>query len=109
MSNTNHVSNPESGSKNRQADSDYDYIIVGGGSAGCVSARRLIDQTDASVLLLEAGGDNYDLPSMVNTVQWPQNIGSAHDYGYQYLPNPLFNNRMVHVPHGKILGGSGNI
>ena len=43
---------------------NYDYVIVGAGSAGCVVARRLLDGTDATVLLLEAGGPVEDIKSL---------------------------------------------
>jgi choline dehydrogenase len=44
----------------------YDYVIVGAGSAGCVVARRLVDATDATVLLLEAGGSDAGVDSISN-------------------------------------------
>ena len=47
----------------------YDYVIVGAGSAGCVVARRLLDGTDATVLLLEAGGSDEGVKSISNPPQ----------------------------------------
>jgi choline dehydrogenase len=88
---------------------NYDYIIVGAGSAGCVVTRRIIDGTEAKVLLLEAGGDNAGIASLVNTLQWPVNKGSAYDYAYHYEPTPFANNKIVPLPRGKVIGGSGSI
>src|SRR5262245_24241415 len=67
----------------------YDYVIVGAGSAGCVVARRLLDGTDATVLLLEAGGPVEDIKSLSNPPQWIENIGSRYDWSYHYEPSPL--------------------
>jgi choline dehydrogenase len=67
---------------------NYDYVIVGAGSAGCVVARRLIDSTDATVLLLEAGGSDEGVKSISNPPQWVENIGSRYDWGYRYEPSP---------------------
>jgi choline dehydrogenase len=87
----------------------YDYIIVGAGSAGCVIARRLVENTDARVLVLEAGGSDLGIESISNPLRWLENIGSAHDYLYQYQPTQHVNNRVIYVPRGKVLGGSGSI
>jgi choline dehydrogenase len=89
--------------------SDYDYIIVGAGSAGCVVARRLVENTNATVLVLEAGGSGEGVDTIDNPLRWLENIGSAHDYLYQYQPTPHVNNRIIYVPRGKVLGGSGSI
>lgn len=88
---------------------NYDYIIVGAGSAGCVIARRLIENTDATVLVLEAGGPGTGIDTITNPARWPENVGSPSDYFYQYEPSPQANDRIIVAPRGKVLGGSGSI
>ena len=87
----------------------YDYIIVGGGSAGCVLAARLSAQTDRSVLLLEAGGpDEHFLLRMplgfLRALFRPE-----FSWGYFSEPEPHLNGRRLWLPRGKVLGGSGSI
>jgi choline dehydrogenase len=86
----------------------YDYVIVGAGSVGCVVARRLVDGTDATVLLLEAGG-NGEGSSLSNPPQWVENIGSPYDWAYCYEPSPHVAGRSIPLALGKLLGGSGSI
>jgi choline dehydrogenase len=87
----------------------YDYVIVGAGSTGCVVARRLVDGTDATVLLLEAGGPGEDVASLTNPPQWVENLGSRYDWAYHYEPCPHVAHRSIALPLGKVLGGSGSI
>jgi choline dehydrogenase len=87
----------------------YDYVIVGAGSAGCVVARRLVDGTDATVLLLEAGGSDAGVKSISNPPQWVENLGSPYDWAYRYGPSPHVENRSIPLALGKVVGGSGSI
>ena len=100
-------------SKNSQSapklSAQYDYIIVGAGSAGCVIARRLVENTNAKILLIESGGSDAGIESIANPGQWVHNIGAPHDYLYSYAPTEFINNRVIPVPRGKVLGGSGSI
>jgi len=89
--------------------SQYDYIIVGAGSGGCVVARRLVDNTDANILILEAGDGNAEVETIENPLRWLENIGSVHDYFYPYQPSDSVNGRTIYAPRGKVLGGSGSI
>jgi choline dehydrogenase len=90
-------------------DRSYDYVIVGAGSAGCVVARRLLDSTDATVLLVEAGGSDEGIKSISNPPQWVENIGSPYDWAYRYEPSPHVDHRSIPLALGKVLGGSGSI
>lgn len=87
----------------------FDYVIVGAGSAGCVVARRLLEDTDATVLLLEAGGTDEGVATISNPPQWVENIGSPRDWTYFYEPTPRVDNRSLLLSRGKVLGGSGSI
>jgi choline dehydrogenase len=59
---------------------EFDYIVVGAGTAGCVIAARLSQDDDVRVLLLEAGGPERTRAMTVPNA-WPDNIGSAADWG----------------------------
>jgi choline dehydrogenase len=86
----------------------YDFIVCGGGTAGCVIARRLSDDPTVTVLLIEAGGSDQ-VPSVIDTTLWMTNIGSERDWGYRAQPSPTLNGRTPPLPMGRVLGGGSSI
>jgi len=86
----------------------YDFIICGSGSSGSVVARRVAENPDVRVLLLEAGGSD-DVPSVMQAGQWPLNLGSDRDWAFQAQPNPHLNGRSIPMNMGKVLGGGSSI
>jgi choline dehydrogenase len=93
------------------ADARYDFVIVGGGSAGCALANRLSADAGTSVLVLEAGRPDYLFDVFVHmpaALTFP--IGSRfYDWKYESEPEPFMNGRRVYHARGKILGGSSSI
>jgi choline dehydrogenase len=86
----------------------YDYIIIGAGSAGCVLANRLTADSETTVLLLEAGNPDTK-PEIQSPSATLSLLGSEVDWGYFSEPEPYLNNRKIYCPRGKVLGGSSAI
>ncbi|HEV3286428.1 MAG TPA: GMC family oxidoreductase N-terminal domain-containing protein, partial [Steroidobacteraceae bacterium] len=88
---------------------DYDYIVVGAGSAGCVLANRLSADPAQRVLLLEAGGSDR-----TPWIQVPIGYGRTfndprYNWMYEAQSDPALDNRRTFWPRGKVLGGSSSI
>jgi len=90
-------------------DAEYDYIIVGAGSAGCVLAGRLSEDPRTKVLLLEAGPPDRSfwihLPIGYGKTMWDRRI----NWCFETDPDPNMNGRRIYWPRGKTLGGSSSI
>lgn len=87
----------------------FDYVIVGAGSAGCVIANRLTEDPNINVLLLEFGGkDNSIFIQMPTALSIPMNM-DKFNWHFESEPEPYMDNRRMHCPRGKVLGGSSSI
>lgn len=87
----------------------FDYIIVGAGSAGCVLASRLSEDPETTVALLEFGGsDSSVFIQMPTALSIPMNM-KKYNWFYESEPEPHLDNRRMHCPRGKVLGGSSSI
>ena len=90
-------------------DAEFDVIVAGGGSAGCVMATRLTENPSINLCLIEAGGRDYN-----PWIHIPLGFGKlvpnpAVNWGYETEPEPHLNGRRLSWPRGKVLGGSGSI
>jgi 4-pyridoxate dehydrogenase len=88
---------------------EFDYVIVGAGSAGCVLANRLTAAGDVDVLLIEAGGSDWD-----PLIHIPLGLGKIHelrlhDWGYEADTGEYFDHRSIETMRGKVVGGCHSI
>ena len=87
----------------------FDYVIVGAGSAGCVLANRLSEESSKTILLLEAGGSNKSIfIRMPTALSIPMSM-KKYNWGYETCPEPFLDGRRLDVPRGRGLGGSSSI
>ncbi|WP_433555237.1 GMC family oxidoreductase [Pseudonocardia xinjiangensis] len=86
----------------------HDYVVVGGGTAGCVLASRLSQDPGVRVLLLEAGGSGRPA-AMADPLGWPLLFGTEADWAFETTPQPGTGGSVHSWPRGKVLGGSSSI
>jgi len=88
---------------------NYDYIIVGAGSAGCILANRLSASGRHSVLLLEAGGKDSSFWFRIPVGFTKTYYNETYNWMYYSEPEKELDNRSLYCPRGKVQGGSGSI
>lgn len=90
-------------------DTAYDYVIAGGGVAGCVLANRLSADPDCRVLLVEAGGPDTSPLIAAPGGLLPIMMAGSHAWPYMSAPQRHLDGRMLYLPRGKVLGGGSSI
>ena len=89
---------------------EYDYIVVGGGTAGLCIAARLTENPDVKVGVLEAGSNRIDDPQVYTPSLYPTLIGrEKYDWCFETVPQESANGKKYSMPRGKLLGGSSGI
>ena len=88
---------------------EFDYVIVGAGSAGCVLASRLREDPSISVCLIEAGGQDTSAMIQAPAAFVAMVPTKLNNYAFQTVPRPGLNGRRGYQPRGKVLGGSSSI
>jgi len=87
----------------------FDYLVIGGGSAGCVVASRLTEDPSISLCLLEAGGKGDGMLVNIPAMAVMMAPTSINNWAFDTVPQPGLNNRQGYQPRGKVLGGSSSI
>ncbi|KAM0755690.1 putative oxidoreductase [Meredithblackwellia eburnea MCA 4105] len=82
----------------------YDYVIVGGGTAGCVLADRLTEDPNITVAMIEGGPSDHNLPQVLQLSEWLSLLGGPYDYKYKTTEQPRGNSHILHS-RAKVLGG----
>ena len=87
-----------------------DYLVLGGGLAGCVLASRLKEYfPEAKVTLVEAGPDEHENPLVVEPMNTPLLANSSYQYNYRTTPQKHYDNRQIYHAGGKVLSGSTSV
>ncbi|KAJ7153575.1 GMC oxidoreductase [Mycena crocata] len=87
----------------------YDYVVVGGGTAGCVIASRLSEDRSVNVLLVEAGKSNRGVINSIMPLGFPLLMKSKYDWNYESIGMPTLGGRTSYWPRGRLLGGTSAI
>ncbi|ORY77649.1 hypothetical protein BCR35DRAFT_305430 [Leucosporidium creatinivorum] len=82
----------------------YDFIIIGGGTAGCVLADRLSADPNITVAVIEGGPSDHDIPQVLQLADWLSLLGGEYDYQYPTTEQPRGNSHILHS-RAKVLGG----
>jgi choline dehydrogenase len=88
---------------------DSDYLVVGGGTAGCILAARLSEDPACRVTLLEAGPEDRDIWIHIPAGYARMFVHKRYDWQFATEPEPELNGRSINWPRGRVLGGSGSI